>query len=34
MEKTVTVEIPEQWLRGLEWGQAEVLREILQLGVY
>jgi len=33
MEKTITVEIPEQWTQGLAWDQAEVLQEIMQLGV-
>ncbi len=34
MEKVIKVEIPEQWLQGLEWGQAAVVQEIIQLGIY
>jgi hypothetical protein len=34
MEKVVTVEIPEQWLQDLNWDQAAVVQEIIQLGVY
>lgn len=34
MEKLVTVEIPEQWLQGLDWGQAAVVEEIIHLGTY
>jgi hypothetical protein len=34
MEKTVRVEIPEEWLQDLEWDQATVMQEIIQLGVY
>ena len=32
MEKTVSVEIPEQWLQGLDWDQRTVVQEIIQLG--
>jgi predicted HTH domain antitoxin len=34
MERTVTLEIPEQWLRDLDLDQATVIREIVQLGIY
>ena len=34
MEKTVRVEIPEQWLEGLDWDQGGVVQEIIQLGTY
>jgi predicted HTH domain antitoxin len=34
MEKVVTVEIPERWLQGMDWDQAAVVQEIIQLGVY
>ncbi len=34
MEKVVKVEIPEEWLQDLEWDQATVMQEIVQLGVY
>jgi predicted HTH domain antitoxin len=34
MEKTIRVEIPEQWLQGLEWDQGSVVQEIIQLGTY
>jgi predicted HTH domain antitoxin len=34
MERTVTLEIPEQWLRDLDLNQATVIREIVQLGIY
>jgi predicted HTH domain antitoxin len=34
MEKVVTVEIPERWLQGLDWGQAAVVQEIIRLGMY
>jgi predicted HTH domain antitoxin len=33
MEKVVKVEIPEAWLQDLEWDQATVMQEIIQLGV-
>jgi predicted HTH domain antitoxin len=33
MEKVVRVEIPEAWLRDLDWDQATVMREIIQLGI-
>ena len=32
MAKTVTVEIPEQWLQGLDWNQGAMMQEIIQLG--
>lgn len=34
MTRHITVEIPEQWLQGLEWNQADVMQEIIQLGTY
>jgi predicted HTH domain antitoxin len=33
MEKVISVEIPEQWLQGLDWDQTMV-QEIIQLGTY
>ena len=32
MAKTITVEIPEQWLQGLDWNQGAMMQEIIQLG--
>ncbi len=34
VEKVIKVEIPEQWLQGLDWGQTAVVQEIIQLGIY
>jgi hypothetical protein len=34
MEKTVTVEIPEQWFHDLDWQEGALLQEIIQLGTY
>lgn len=34
MEKTVTMEIPEQWLHDLDLDQEVVLQEIVRLGIY
>jgi len=34
MDKVITVEIPEQWIRGLPWDQTTVMEEIIQLGIY
>jgi len=34
MAKTVTVEIPEQWLQGLDWSQGAMMQEIIQLGMH
>jgi predicted HTH domain antitoxin len=34
MEKTITMEIPEQWLRDLDLDQGAVLQEIVRLGVH
>jgi predicted HTH domain antitoxin len=34
MEKLVTVEIPERWLRDLDWHEGAVVQEIIQLGTY
>ena len=34
MEKRITLEIPEEWVHDLDWDQAAVLQEIVQLGTY
>lgn len=34
MENVITLEIPEQWLKGLDWDQSAVMQEIVQLGIY
>ena len=34
MDKMITMEIPEQWLEGLEWEQSIIFKEIIQLGIY
>jgi predicted HTH domain antitoxin len=34
MGRMVQVEIPEQWLQELDWGEEQVVQEIFQLGVY
>jgi hypothetical protein len=34
MEKVITVEVPEQWLQGLDWDESAVVQEIIQLGAY
>ena len=34
MEKVVTIEVPEQWVEGLELDQEAVIQEIIQLGTY
>lgn len=34
MAKVIKLEIPEQWLQGLDWDQAAVVQEIIQLGIY
>jgi hypothetical protein len=34
MEKVISVEIPEQWLEGLDWDQRTVVQEIIQLGTH
>jgi len=34
MDKNITLEIPEEWLKGLEWGRNTVIQEIIQLGIY
>ena len=34
MEKVISVEIPEQWLQGLDWDQRTVVQEIIQLGTH
>jgi predicted HTH domain antitoxin len=32
MGKTITIDIPETWLQGLEWDQESVVQEIVHLG--
>jgi predicted HTH domain antitoxin len=34
MEKVITVEVPEEWLQGLDWDESAVVQEIIQLGAY
>jgi predicted HTH domain antitoxin len=34
MEKTVTMEIPEQWLHDLDLDQGMVIKEIFRLGIH
>jgi predicted HTH domain antitoxin len=34
MEKTITMEIPEQWLHDLDIDQGMVLQEIVRLGIH
>jgi predicted HTH domain antitoxin len=34
MEKTITMEIPEQWLQDLDLDQGMVIQEIVRLGVH
>jgi len=34
MEKVITVEVPEQWLHGLDWDESAVVQEIIQLGTH
>jgi predicted HTH domain antitoxin len=34
MEKTITMEIPEEWLRDLDLEQGLVIQEIVRLGVH
>ena len=34
MEKVIRVEIPEEWLQGLDWDQTAVVQEIIQLGTH
>ena len=34
MEKVVTLEVPEQWIEGLDVSQTTVMQEIVQLGIY
>ena len=34
MEKVISVDIPEQWLQGLDWDQGTLVQEIIQLGTY
>ena len=32
-DQITTVEIPQEWVQGLEWDQAELLHEVVQLGI-
>ena len=34
MEKTITMEIPEQWLQDLDLDQGMMIQEIVRLGVH
>ena len=34
MEKVITLEVPEQWIEGLDVSQTTVMQEIVQLGIY
>jgi hypothetical protein len=34
MEKTITMEIPEQWLEDLDLDQGLVMQEIVRLGIH
>jgi hypothetical protein len=34
MEKVIRLEIPERWFQGVDWDQATVMQEIIQLGIY
>lgn len=34
MEKLIRVDIPEQWLKGLDWDQGTLVQEVIQLGAY
>lgn len=34
MTRQITLEIPEQWLQGLDWDHAVVVQEVVQLGIY
>ena len=34
MGQAITLEIPQQWVQGLDWDQAAVIEEIIQLGAY
>lgn len=33
MEKNITIEIPQEWVQGLEWDEGVLLQEIVQLGI-
>lgn len=33
MRDHITVEIPQQWVQGLDWEQDAILEEIIQLGI-
>jgi len=34
MEQVITLEVPAQWVQGLDLDQAAVVQEIVQLGIY
>ena len=34
MEQVITLEIPARWVQDLDLGQAAVMQDIIQLGVY
>jgi predicted HTH domain antitoxin len=33
MENSISIEIPQEWVQGLEWDQGILLQEIVQLGI-
>ena len=33
MENSITIEIPQEWVQGLDWTQGMLLQEIVQLGI-
>jgi len=34
VDKVVRVEIPEEWLQGLDWDRETLIREVIRLGVH
>jgi hypothetical protein len=34
MDKVIQVEIPEEWLQGLDWDRQALMREVIRLGVH
>jgi len=34
MDRVIRLEIPEEWLQGLDWDQEALMREVIRLGVY
>jgi hypothetical protein len=34
LEKVISVDIPEQWLKGLDWDQGALVQETIKLGTY